>query len=96
MSDWEYTYSSLGESIVLNGQPINDVLTVDGIDLSSNVPVTDLNSYGFIDYMQDKYAKGIGLIYQEFIMWDYQPPNGTVTTGYKTGFGIKRSMIDHN
>jgi hypothetical protein len=96
MSDWEYTYSSLGESIVLNGQAINDVLTVDGINLSSNVPVTDLNSYGFIDYMQDRYAKGIGLVYQEFIMWDYQPPNGTVTTGYKTGFGIKRSMIDHN
>lgn len=96
MADWEYTYSSLGETIELNGQTIPGVLTVDGINISSNVPVTEINSYGFIDYMQDKYAKGIGLVYQEFIMWDYQPPNGSATTGYKTGFGIKRSMIDHN
>lgn len=96
MADWDYTYTSLGETIQLNGQTIENVLTVDGINISSNVPVTDLNSYGFIDYMQDRYAKGIGLVYQEFIMWDYQPPNQSATTGYKTGFGIKRSMIDHN
>lgn len=96
MADWDYTYSALNETINLNGQTIDNVLTVDGINISSNVPVTDLNSYGFIDYMQDRYAKGIGLVYQEFIMWDYQPPNGSVATGYKTGFGVKRSMIDHN
>ena len=96
MADWEYTYTGINETINLNGQTINDVLTVDGINVSSNVPVTDINSYGFIDYMKDMYAKGIGLVYQEFIMWDYQPPNGSVPTGYKTGFGVKRSMIDHN
>ena len=45
---------------------------------------------------KDRYARGIGLVYQEFIMWEYQPPHENVPVGQTTGFGIRRSMIDHN
>jgi hypothetical protein len=96
MEDWDYSYASLGESINLNGQTINDVITVNGIDRSDNVPVLIPNSYGSIDYQQDKYAKGIGLVYQEWVMWDYQPPHENIPVPQKHGFAIKRTMIDHN
>jgi len=96
IADWDYTYDNTDETIALNGQTIEHVLTVDGVDRSFNVPVTNTTGYGSIDFMQDKYAKGIGLVYQEFIMWDYQPPNGVNSSGFKTGFGVKRSMIAHN
>jgi hypothetical protein len=101
MDDWDYTYSSLGESLMIGGKAYNNVLIVDGIDETlnanrSNYTVTDPKVYGSVNYLQDIYAKGIGLIAQQFIMWDYQPPNGTNSTGSKVGFGIRRSIIDHN
>jgi hypothetical protein len=96
IADWDYTYESLGETIMLNNKTINDVITVTGIDDIVNVPVTDPANYGSINHQQEKYAKGIGLVFQELIMWEYQPNTGGSGGGFKVGFGVKRSMIDHN
>jgi hypothetical protein len=52
--------------------------------------------FGRTNYSVEKYAKGIGLVYQEFLMWEYQPPNAANPTGARIGFGVKRSIIDHN
>lgn len=101
MDAWDYTYSSTGGTEAYKGQTYHDVLTVDGIDesLNANAGTTTVNNpsvYAYVNYLQDKYAKGIGLVYQQLIMWEYQPPNGTNTTGAKVGFAVKRSIIDHN
>lgn len=93
---WDYTISGTSETITLNGNAINDVLTVDGINDVLNVPVTDPGGIGSISYYQEKYAKGIGLVFQDFIMWEYQPNTSGQGGGYYNGFGVKRSMIDHN
>lgn len=95
MADWDYTYTNTNESLTLNGTTINDVITIQQANESANAPVTVPSAYGYINYSVDKYAKGIGLVYEELTMWEYQPnPGGN--GGYKTGFGVKRSMIDHN
>jgi DNA modification methylase len=52
--------------------------------------ITEL-PFGSTTYSIEKYANGIGLVYKEMIMWDYQPSSAS-----KTGFGIKLTMIDHN
>jgi hypothetical protein len=53
--------------------------------------------YGTSNLQVEKYAKGIGLVYQELIMWEYQyKMTNNADDGYKTGFGIKRRMINHN
>jgi len=101
MADWDYTYSSIGSSLTIKGQTYNDVLTVDGIDEvfnanAGNYTVISPSSIAYVNRVQDKYAKGLGLIYQEFVMWEYQPPNGSNQTGTKVGFGVKRSIMDHN
>jgi hypothetical protein len=93
---WDYTISGMDETVTLNGKTINDVLTVDGINDVLNVPVTDLAGIGSISYYQEKYAKGIGLIYQSNIMWEYQPNTSGQGGGYYNGFGVMRSMLDHN
>jgi len=50
--------------------------------------------YGIKSFGVDKYAKNIGLIYQELDLWEYQPnPGGTP---YKVGFALKRSIVEHN
>jgi hypothetical protein len=94
IQDWEFTYTSKNESVELNGKTIHDVITVSGPDEALNAPVTDAASFGSRTYSIDKYAKNIGLVYQELIMWEYQPnPNGSP---FKVGFGVKRSLLDHN
>lgn len=95
MFEWNYTYTSTGETLDLNGVAVNDVVTVQSADESLNAPVTDPATYGFINYSVEKYAKGIGLVYEELTMWEYQPNTGG-NGGYKTGFGVKRTMLDHN
>lgn len=53
--------------------------------------------YGTSNLQVEKYAKGIGLVYQELIMWEYQyRMTNNADDGYKTGFGVKRRMINHN
>lgn len=101
MADWDFFYSSIDGSLTTNGKTYNNVLTVDvdiykGIlNASKTTPTAiDPGAPATVSYMQDIYAKGVGLIYQEFIMWDYQPPYSP-TFGTQ-GFGIKRSIIDHN
>jgi hypothetical protein len=99
MGDWDYTYSSVDGSLAVKGKTYNNVVTVDGIDEAfnaSNFNVINSSSIGYINRVQDVYSKNLGLIYQEFIMWEYQPPNGTNQVGTKVGFGIKRQIIDHN
>lgn len=91
---WDYTYTVVGDNITLGGKAYSDVITVDQVDESINAPVTNTDAYGYKNYSVDKYAKGIGLIYQEIIMWEYQPPSSG-RPGYQ-GFGVKRSIVDHN
>jgi hypothetical protein len=62
--------------------------------VTKNDPYIDDLPFGSTNYSIEKYAKNIGLAFKELIMWDYQPnPSGAA---YKTGFGIKMWMIDHN
>ena len=96
IATWDNTYSSIGETINLNGNTVNDVITVEGIDDVFNVPVIDSKVYGAINRFQEKYAKGIGMVYQELTMWEYQPNTSGQGGGFKIGFGVIRSMIDHN
>lgn len=93
MGAWEYKISGMHESLSLNGQTIDDVLTIDQVNQSVNVPLT-FTDYAYLNYSVEKYARGIGLVYQEYTMWEFQPPlNGGPKTN---GFGVKRSMIEHN
>jgi hypothetical protein len=101
MDQWDYTYTSIQGNLTVKGKAYSDVLTVDGIhDVFNaninNATVVNPAIIGYVNHQQDNYAKGIGLVYQEFIMWEYQPPNGVNQVGSKVGFGIKRSIIDHN
>ena len=102
ITNWDYTYSSVDGQLTVKGKNYDDVITVDGIDESlyanrDSFTVTNPSvAVAYASYVQDHYAKGIGLISQQFILWEYQGPNGSNQTGAKIGFGIRRSIIDHN
>jgi hypothetical protein len=47
-------------------------------------------------YAADKFAKNIGLVEQELTLWEFQPNQNGSGTSYKVGFGVKRTMLEHN
>lgn len=94
MAEWDFTVEDTDATIQLNGKTINDVVTTNSIDESLNVPITDAKAFASRTLMVEKYAKNLGLVFQEIILWEYQPnPGGSP---YKIGFGVKRSLIDYN
>ncbi|MEI6950283.1 hypothetical protein V9K67_24090 [Paraflavisolibacter sp. H34] len=93
---WDVQYTGTGETMEVNGKTLADVLTVEGPDIAVNVPVTDPNSFASRTYLLERYAKNIGLVYQEFEMWEYQPNPNPNSTAFRVGFGVKKTMIDHN
>jgi hypothetical protein len=46
-------------------------------------------------FSKEVYAKGIGLIYKEFIRWTYQPPTAVNKYFQEGSFGIKLNLIDY-
>ena len=93
MQTWDYTYQDVGESLSINNTNYDNTISVLQIDDEDNVD--DLDVIGYKNYWVEKYAKGIGLVYKEVIMWERQPPNGG-NPGSLHGFGIKLSIISHN
>jgi hypothetical protein len=91
-SDWEFYYETVDESLALNGQMLDNVITVKQIDEETSGN-DDMLLTGKT-YSVDKYAKGIGLVYQELIMWEQEPNGGS--DAYKIGFGVTRTLLTHN
>ena len=94
MSAWIYTYTGVGESLSVNGNSYDDVVTVKAIDETLNFPVASTQQYAYKNYSLEQYAKGVGLVYQEMVMLEYQPQNAD-RPGYR-GFAVKRTLLEHN
>jgi hypothetical protein len=96
MEDWDFHYDGEPSSFSYEGIDYADVYSVEEADEAYNVPISDPAAYAAKTRSVEKYAKLIGLVYREYVLWEYQP-NTTGTGGpYYTGFGIKMWMIDHN
>jgi hypothetical protein len=96
LDDWDYIYDSIGQPLTISTIKIDSTLKVAERDefLGQN-PSIPGTQYAEKTYSVEKYAKGIGLIYREFLHWEYQgPQNGAA--GYYVGYGVKLSIIDHN
>lgn len=94
LDDWDYTYDSLHTTITLGALTVDSTLKVAQRDEVIGNP-SDPNSYSETNYGAERYAKGIGLVYRNFLHIEYQPPRPGVGA-YKQGYGVKMTMIDHN
>lgn len=90
--NWDYTYDSINVPLTLGLLTIDSTIKVAQIDESlGQDPLDPSTSYAERTYAIEKYGKGIGLIYKEFLHWEYQG----LGSDFK-GFGVKLTMIDHN
>ncbi len=94
LDDWDYTYDSVDVKITLGAFTLDSTLKVAQRDEIIGNP-SDPNSYSEINFCAEKYTKGIGLVYRNFLHIEYQPPTPG-RGGYKQGYGVKMTMIDHN
>ena len=51
--------------------------------------------YAEKNYSVEKYAKNIGLVYKEFLHWEYRARYRQAAPGF-TGYGVKLTMTGHN
>lgn len=98
LTDWNYEYMQVNQPFtVTNGTTYDSATTVLQIADSTNVPIADAGIFASITYWSETYAKNIGMIYRRTEMWEYQPPTPDGSqAGYKIGFGLTMSIVDHN
>jgi hypothetical protein len=84
LDDWDYTYDSLNVPAKIGALTIDSTIKVAQIDDLSAIDRT---------FSEEKYAKGIGLIYRNFLYWNKGNANGTYSDA---SYGVILKMIDHN
>lgn len=96
LDDWDYIYDSIDVPLSINSLTIDSTVKVSERDeFLGQDPSIPGTQYAERTYALEKYGKGVGLIYREFLHWEYQGGE-TGVPGYFVGYGIKLSIIDHN
>jgi hypothetical protein len=97
LDNWEYYYLTVGEPYVLGTKTFPETFVVEQRDEVINNP-DDKSTIFSVDRAYEVYAKGIGLVYKEFLHEVWQPANSTCPGGcYEpTSFGIRMTYINHN
>lgn len=96
MEDWDYFFDGESSTFSSGGQNYTNVYSIEEINESFNVPISNPSAYAARSRAVERYSKNIGLVYKELELWEYQPNPGGSGGPYKTGFGIKMWMIGHN
>ena len=92
LNNWQYQYQKIYAAYTVKKGSINNTVTILQQDESSS-PVFDPNFYHNKTYSVEVYAKGIGLIYKDFLHYTYQV---TPSKYYETGsYGIRLSLVDY-
>jgi hypothetical protein len=95
MANWDYTYDSLYTPLTINSVTIDSTIEVaERNEFLGEDPSNPATQYAEQTYSVEKYGKGIGLIYRDFVHWEYQGSQ-SIEPGY-TGYGITLSMLNHN
>ena len=96
LADWDYTYDSLNYPIQIGALLIDSTLKVSQRDEIIGNP-SNPGSYSEVNIGEEKYAKGIGLVYRRFLHTEYQPPTPGHPGAYAdASYGVTMTMIDHN
>lgn len=91
MEGWNYTYTEVNKPLTIGDSTFANTISVFEVSDSIGDPKIQNTAYAEKTYSIEKYAKNVGLVYKDFIHWEYQPVDNT----YK-GFGERLSLIDHN
>ena len=93
--NWDYTYQNVKMPYRVPAATFDSTVTV--LQQDNTFPEGDFNPayYQQRNYSVEVYAKGVGLIYKDFLHWTWQtdPPPAHYDDG---SYGITLSLIDYN
>lgn len=94
LDNWNYMYQNINAPFTTLKGTIDSTITVLQDDETIPEGEFDPNYYKQRNYSVEVYAKGIGLIYKEFLHWTWQttPPPSRYEDG---SYGIKLSLINY-
>lgn len=95
MNSWDFEYGAFGAQEV-EAEQYQDVWSIEQHHETLNIPPTSNTSYGSMEVAAEKYARGIGLVYKNFQLYEYQGANAQNPSSHYIGFGIEMWMIAHN
>jgi len=95
LNDWDYTYDSVNVKTTVGAFSLDSTLKVDQRDETLGTP-SNPALYSERNISNEKYTKGIGLVYRYFLHTEYQPPTSNPGRYSDGSYGIKLTMIDHN
>jgi hypothetical protein len=96
LDDWDYIYDSIDVPLMINSLNFDSTIKVTERDeFLGQDPSIPGTQYAEKTYAEEKYAKGVGLIYREFLHWEYQGGQ-TGVPGYFVGYGVRLSITGHN
>ena len=84
--NWNYQYSSVHQPMSVNGLNFDSTLTVDQVDHETLIDKT---------YRKEMYAKGVGLIYQDWEHLEKQNVTKDWQTGPENGFRIRMRIREY-
>ena len=80
LNDWDYTYSNVALPDNIGTYSLDNTVTIDQRDEIIGNP-GDPSGYSEINFGQEKYALGIGLVYRKFFHSEFQPGSGGLFGG---------------
>jgi hypothetical protein len=90
--NWEYLYENIDQPFAVNNQTFDSTITVNQIDMINGDP-NNKNFFYAITKSSETYAKGVGLVYKEFLYEAWQPS----TQNYEANsYGVKLTIRNHN
>ncbi len=96
MNKWNFAYTGFGSETFAE-QQYNDVWTIEQHNEILNIPPTPDTKIGTKEVSVEKYAKGIGLVYKDLQIYEYQGAGSSNNPdAHYTGFGITMWIVDHN
>lgn len=93
LDEWEYEYRNLGATETVLGNAYQNTVTVFQQDETTPEGPFDPSNYQQRNYGVEVYAKGIGLVYKNFLHWTWQTtPNGHYEDD---SYGLKLELISY-
>jgi hypothetical protein len=97
LDNWEYFYENTNQSFSIGGNTFPETVLVNQRDEVINNP-DDKTTIFSVNKSKEVFAKGIGLIYKDFLHETWQPPNSTSPGGFyePSSYGIRLTYLNHN
>ena len=95
LDDWEYEYRDLNLPFTVFNTSYDSTVTVFQHDETTPEGPFDPANYYQLNKASEVYAKGVGLIYKDFLHWTWQttPPPSKYEDG---SYGVRLRLISHN